>query len=214
MLGVAWFAATTLALHAGSGALDVGRHYVSDFATGSGGLLFRVGVLGHAVGNVALVIGLHRSVRDGALEAWASGLFLLATVGMAITGLWNTDPFAAAPSAAGAIHRMAASSAFSVELVALFLYSAAFAAQTRWRAAVRVSLAMSAGAAGASAMLLSAIVLDWRPGIAERAALATFMGWEFWAGVQLALGPRRRQGQIRESAVLASARERKGARRM
>ena len=71
---------------------------------------------------------------------------------------------------------------------ALFLMTAtaAFAGQAAWRGMARVSLALSALAAAASATLLVALLVGWRQGLAERAALAPFMAWEFYAGWQLA----------------------------
>jgi hypothetical protein len=186
MLGVVWFAAAVLALQAGSGGLDWTRHYVSQFANGPRGWLLPFGVLGHAAGNFALGMGLYRSLRSSALGAWAGAAFLLAAVGLALTGLFAVDPPGAAASVKGAIHRTAAWLSFAIELAALIVFSAAFSREAQWRGAARVSLALSALAGAASAMLLSAIVLGWRQGLAERAALASFMAWEFWAGAQLA----------------------------
>lgn len=188
VMGVCWFAASLLALQIGGGELDWTRHYVSDFATGSRGWLFRLGVLGHAIGNAALAVGLYRCLRDTASGSWASGLFLLATIGLALTGLIAADPPGTSASAAGAVHRAAASVSFAVELAALFLWSVAFAARPGWRGAAGLSFALSAVAAATTAMLVLAIGLDWRPGLAERAAVAAFMVWEFWAGLALARG--------------------------
>ena len=186
MLGVVWFAAALLALQSGSGGLDWTRHYVSQFANGPRGWLFPFGVLGHAAGNFALGLGLYRSLGRGALRDWASTLFLLAAAGLAFTAVFTVEAPGAAPSTAGAIHRTVASASFAVELAALVLFSAALSREAHWRRAARQSLALSALAGVASAVLFSAVVLDWRPGLAERAALAAFMTWEFWAGAQLA----------------------------
>lgn len=186
MLGVAWFAAALLALQYGSSGLDWTRHYVSQFANGPRGWLLAVGVLGHAAGNFALGLGLYRSLGRGTLRDWASALFLMATAAFALAGLFAVEPPGAAPSASGAIHRAAASASFALELAALGLFSAAFAAQAPWRGMARVSLALLALAAAAAAMLVVAILIGWRQGLAERAALAPFMAWEFYAGWQLA----------------------------
>ena len=187
MLGVAWFAAALLLMHAAAGSgLDWTRHYVSQFANGPRGWLLALGTFGHAAGNFALGLGLHRSLRGGALRTWASGLFLLAAGGFALTGLVTVEPPGAAASFAGAVHRTSASASFVLELAALVLFSAAFARRAPGGGMARVSLALSALAAAASATLLVAILLEWRQGLAERAALAAFMAWEFWAAWQLA----------------------------
>lgn len=197
MLGVAWFATSVAVLmHSAAGAgLDWTRHYVSEFVHWPGGWLLPLAILGHAAGNFALGLGLYHALRRGPLRALASTLFLLAAAGFAATALFAVEAPGAARSIAGAIHRAAASASFGLELAALVLYSAAFASEARWRGTARVSLALSALAGGASAMLLSAIVLGWRPGLAERAALAAFMAWEFWAGAKLTRLPFRVQAR-------------------
>jgi hypothetical membrane protein len=205
MLGVMWFAATVLALQTGSSGLDWTRHYVSQFANGPRGWLLPFGVLGHAVGNFALGIGLCRSLRGSALGAWAGGAFLLAVLGLVLTGLFAVDPPGAAASVQDAIHRTAASLSFAVEVAALLLFSAAFARDPAWRERARVSLVLAALAAAAAAALLAALVTGVRPGFAERAALASFMAWEFWAGAQLAfsgIGMKKKtlQGRLQELA--------------
>jgi hypothetical membrane protein len=186
MLGVTWFAATMLALQTGSSGLDWTRHYVSQFVNGPRGWLFPLGVLGHAAGNFALGSGLYRSLRGSALGAWAGAAFLLAALGLALTGLFAADPPGAAASVQDAIHRAAASLSFAVEVAALLLFSAAFARAPAWRERARVSLVLAALAALAAAALLAALVSGVRPGLAERAALVSFMAWEFWAGAELA----------------------------
>jgi hypothetical membrane protein len=186
MLGVTWFAAAMLALQAGSSGLDWTRHYVSQFANGARGWLFPLGVLGHAAGNFALGIGLYRSLRGSVLGAWASAAFLLATLGLAFSGLFAVDPPGATASMQDAIHRTAATLSFAVEIAALLLFSVAFARDPAWRERARVSLALAALGALAAAAFLAALVTGVRGGLAERAALASFMAWEFWAGAQLA----------------------------
>jgi hypothetical protein len=188
MLGVAWFAAALALAHGADGrGLDWTRHYVSQFANGPGGGLFALGIFGHAAGNFALGLGLHRGLRGGALPACASGLFLAAAAGIALTGLFPAEAAGASPSVSGGVHRATASAAFGLELCALVLFSVAFARRGAWRGAASASVALTALAAAGSAMLLSAIVLGWRQGLAERAALAAFMAWEFWAAGELAL---------------------------
>lgn len=187
MLGAAWFATLVAVLMygaAGTG-LDWTRHYVSEFVHWPRGWLLPLAILGHAAGNFALALGLYHALRRGPLRALASGLFLFAAGGFAATALFAVEAPGAARSIAGAIHRASASASFGLEFAALVLYSAAFASEVQWRGAARTSLALTALAGGASAMLLSAIVLGWRPGLAERTALAAFMAWEFWAGAQL-----------------------------
>lgn len=159
ILGVVAFAAAALGLHLANKELDWTRHYVSQFVNGPRGWLFPIGTLAHAAGNAVLGVGLYRSLRRDRLRGWAAGLFVLAAGGFAVSGLFGVEVPGAAPSAEGAIHRAAASASFAVELAAL--------------------------AAAASAMLATAILLGWRPGLAERAALAAFMIWELFAGALL-----------------------------
>lgn len=189
MLGVAWFGAALALMHAVAGSgLDWTRHYVSQFANEPRGWLLALGSVGHAIGNVALGLGLYRLLRGGTLRNWASGLFLLAVAGMALAGLVATEPPGAAATLAGSVHRVAASASFALELAALALFSVAFARESGFRRQAYGLLALTAIAAAAIVMLLFAIVAGWRQGLAERAALGAFMAWEFWAAWLLASG--------------------------
>lgn len=187
VLGVAWFGAAMLFLQGamGSGA-DWTRHYLSEFANGPDGWLFASAAVGHAAGNLLIGIGLYRALRGRAAAA-GSVLFALAALGLAMTGIFAIDAPGAARSAAGVAHSAAASTSFAVELGALLLFSAAFMARPASRRAARVSYALTVLALAASAMLVAALALGWRQGLAERAAVAPFMAWEFWAGAWLSL---------------------------
>lgn len=185
ILGVVAFAAAALGLHLANTELDWTRHYVSQFVNGPRGWLFPLGTLAHAAGNAMLGTGLYRSLRRGRLRGWAAALFVVAAGGFAVSGLFDVEPPGAAPSLEGVIHRTAASASFAAELASLALFSTAFAQHRGWRGFGGASLALAALAAAASAMLATSILLGWRPGLAERAALAAFMSWELFAGALL-----------------------------
>ena len=187
MLGVAWFGAAMFVLQraAGSG-FDWTRHLMSELANVPGGWLFTAAAIGHAAGNALVSVALYRALRDRAAAA-GGVLFALAAAGLAATGIFPIDAPGAARSAAGTVHLTAASASFAAELAALLFFSASFAAKTGWRGSARVSLMLSVFASAGSATLLSALALDWRQGLAERVAVATFMAWELWAGAWLVL---------------------------
>ena len=191
ILGVVAFAAAALGLHLANKELDWTRHYVSQFVNGPLGWLFPLGTLAHAAGNAMLGAGLYRSLGTGRLRGWAAGFFFAAATGLAVSGLFAVEPPGATPSAEGAIHRVASSASFAVELAALALFSAAFGQDRGWRGAAGASLALTALAVGASAMLATSILLGWRPGLAERTALAAFMIWELFAGALVTRRPSR-----------------------
>ena len=187
MLGVAWFGAAMFVLQAAAGrGFDWTRHLMSELANMPGGWLFASATVGHAAGNLLVGVGLYRALRGRAAAA-GSILFALAALGLAMTGIFAADAPGAAPSAAGTVHRVAASTSFAVELGALALFSAALMARPAWRGAARVSFALAALALAASALMVYALALDWREGLAERVAVGTFMAWELWAGAWLAL---------------------------
>lgn len=189
LLGVAWFVAALVLVWVGAASgLDWTRHYVSQFVNAPRGWLLTVGILGHAVGNAALGVGLYRALPSGKLQRWASALFLLATAGLALTGMFAVDASGAPASRAGAVHRAAVATSFGLELGALALFTAVFARAMPSRVVARVSVTLSALAAAGSGMLVAAIALDWRQGLAERAAVAAFMAWEAWVSWQLASG--------------------------
>ena len=186
IVGVVAFTSSLITLHLFRPDIDWTRGYVSDFANGPLGSLFIVGAAVHSLGNLALSAGLRRSLGLGALGTAAALLFGLAAVGILAAGLFPTDSDGQARTLAGLAHRVFATASFPIELVALFLVSAAFAANPRWRRRAGLSFAWSAIAAATLVWLFLAVLWNQMPGLAERAALASFLAWEFGASWSLA----------------------------
>ncbi|MAZ05070.1 DUF998 domain-containing protein [uncultured Marinobacter sp.] len=185
LAGVAVFGTSIIALHLTGSGVGWTDDYVSDLANQPFGWLFMVGGFAHGGGNLALALGLRGALRPGRWRTWAVTLLGLASVGILLVALFPVEAPGQAPSVSGQLHRAAASTAFALELAALFVFSAAFRRQRVWRRRRAVSLALSAIAATALTVFVIAIQLDIAPGLAERVALAVFLVWEVWAGVQI-----------------------------
>ena len=173
---------------------DWTRHYVSEFANGRFGWIFVIGAAVHALGNLALSVGLARSIAPGAIRRTPALLFGAAAAGMLLAAVFPTDPAGRAETLSGIVHRSAAFASFPIELVALFLFSAALAARASWHRLAVVSFTTATIAGGALAWLFLATFTNSVPGVAERLALASFLVWELGASIALirfpALGPR------------------------
>jgi hypothetical membrane protein len=186
LLGASLFVSSLIILHLARTDIDWTKHYVSDFANGRLGWIFVFGILVHGLGNFAIDLGLRESLNPGPLRAWAVLLFGLSAAGIVIAALFPTDPLGAARTPVGRVHWVAATVSFPLELVALFLFSTAFARNPLWRGRRRISFALATVAAIVLAGLFLAVLLNRMPGLAERLALASFLAWEFWAALQLA----------------------------
>ena len=184
-LGVVVFTSSLIVLHVAGAEIDWTRHYVSSFANGPIGWVFVWGALVHSVGNLALTLGLRRSLDPGPLRAWAVVLLGLAAGGISVVALVPVDPAGSSLTLTGFVHRVALSVSLPVELVALFLFSIAFRRDRQWRRRSGLSFVLSTIAASALAGFLLAIRLDQTPAVAERLALARVMAWEFWAAFHL-----------------------------
>lgn len=186
LLGASAFVASLIVLHLTRTDIDWTRHYVSDFANGRFGWIFVVGAVVHGFGNLGLNVGLRRSLDPGPLRAWAVFFFGLAVAGIVVAALFPIDPVGRSPTPVGFVHRVATIATFPLELVALFLFSAAFARHPRWRRRKAVSLVLSTVAVVGLAGFFLAVFLNRLPGLAERFALASFLAWELWTSLQLA----------------------------
>lgn len=185
LLGLGAFISSIIALHLTGSAIDWTHQYVSNLANQPLGWIFMAGTFVHGLGNLALTLGLRGALRPGRLRTWAVVLFGLAALGILLAALFPIDAPGQLPSVSGRVHRAAASATFALELAALFVFSAAFGHQRRWRRRWAVSLALSVSAAVALTAFVIAIQLDVAPGLAERVALAIFLVWEIWISVQL-----------------------------
>ena len=182
LVGAVVFTSSLIVLHLRGADIDWTRHYVSSFANGPLGWVFVWGALVHSVGNLALTLGLRRSLAPGPLRAWAVGLLGLAAGGISVVALVPVDSAGSSPTLTGGLaHRVALGVSLPVELVALFLFSIAFRRDRRWRRHSGRSFVFSTIAAAALSGFLLAVLLNQAPAVAERLALASVMAWEFWA---------------------------------
>jgi len=187
LLGMAAFMSSLIVLHLAGTDVDWVRGYVSYLANEPLAWIFTTGAFVHGWGNLALAAGLRGALRPGRLRTWAVMLFVLAAVGILLASQFPIDPPDQVPSTTGIAHRAFASATFALELAAVFVFSAAFRRQRRWRRQQAVSLALSVSAAVAMTAFIIAIQVDVAPGLAERTALAILLVWELWIGFQLIL---------------------------
>jgi len=183
--GALVFTASFAVLHVARPEMDWTRDYISYFVHGRLGWLFVWGIIVHGAGNVALAIGLYRSLRIGRFRSWAAFLFCAAAAGVVLTAILPIDPIGSPLTLVGRAHSDVAYMAFLSELAALFLFSAAFAQDPVWRRRSGASFVLSTTAAATLTGFVVAASLDFMPGVAERVALASFMAWEFWASLRL-----------------------------
>lgn len=185
LTGAVAFAASLVLLQGARTGIDWTEHYVSDFVNGRFGVLFVVGAAVHGLGNLILGEGLRRSLAPSFLRSGAVLLFGLAASGILLAALFPTDPGGQAQTLAGLVHRVASAASFPLELVALFLFSAAFAVSPLWQRPAGWSFAWSMIASVAVIGLALAVWWKRVPGLAERLALATFLMWEIAVSVAL-----------------------------
>lgn len=155
--------------------------YASDLANRPSGWLFALGMFAHGLGNLALAQALRLTLDPGRLRKWGVGLFSLAAAAMILTALFPTEPSGAVASLVGMMHRAAASLAFFAELAAFYVFGIAFQSSRSWRSHHRTSLFLAVLSTLSLMVFVIANQLDIAPGLAERIALASFIGWELWA---------------------------------
>lgn len=185
LVGAVVFTLSLAALHVARPEIDWTQDYVSHFVHGRLDWLFVSGIVAHGLGNLALSRGLRRSLGPGRLRTWAVVLFGTAAAGIVLAAVFPIDPTGSFPTLVGRAHRSVIYIAFLAELVALFLFSAAFARDPVWRWRRGASFVLSTIAAVALGGFLIAVLLNQMLGLAERLALASFMAWEFWVAFQL-----------------------------
>lgn len=180
VLGAALFTVSLVVLHVARTEVDWKQDYVSTFVHGRLGWLFALGAVVHGIGNFALAQGLRRSLIRSRLRTGAVLFFSLAAAGIALAGLFPIDASGISSTFLGRLHRGVVHVAFLGELVAFFLFSAAFERNPHWQRKSSTSFVLSAVATIALAWFLAALLSHRMLGMAERGALTTFMVWEFW----------------------------------
>lgn len=183
--GALSFLALLIVLHVLRPDLNPATSYISDYANGRYGIVFRSALVVHGLGNLATAAGLASVFTTSRAGRWGATLFGAAAVGIMLGGLFSIDPANAPRTIAGTTHTIVASVGFPVEACALLLLSRAFAALPDWRSLSLITAIAAAGGMAALAWLLFAAMTGSVPGLAERAVFAIFLASEIVAAVFL-----------------------------
>lgn len=183
--GALMFLAALVALHLLRTDLSPVADYVSDYANGPYGGLFTSTAIVHGAGNLTMAYGLWHAVARSRAGRWGVVLLAVAALGMVVGGAFPTDPPGATSTTVGLIHRVAATVAFPVELVAVGVLVEVFRLRPQWREHARWTRAASVLAAVSLAWFVGALAFGWAPGLPERVTLGVFLGWELATGVRL-----------------------------
>lgn len=186
VLATLFFAGTVLALHWVRPDIGVVQNYVSEYANGPWGALFSVSSFVHGVGNLAVAAGLWLALPGSPIGRAGAALFGLSAVGVLVAAVFSADPIEAPATVSGDVHLLAAFLSFAVEAIALCLLAVSFGRLPAWRRFAPATATLMAVGAISLAVLLYFRTTGMSPGIAERIALAAFVGWELAAAVRLA----------------------------
>ncbi len=185
LFGVLVFLVALAALHLMSPDFDGIHQYVSDMVNEPLGFLFISGTFVHGWGNLALTLGLRAALNPGPLRRWGTTLYGLSAFGIMLAALFPIDASGQVSTWIGRIHRMSAGGGFVLELVALFVFTAAFGKQQPWRRHQFASLVLSVIAAIAVMAFAIAVRADFARGVLERLVLAIFLVWGILAALVL-----------------------------
>ena len=149
------------------------------------------------VAGAAFFLAVLTNIRPQGIAATIGvALFTMATAGMAVSGIFRTEPSGAPPSLSGLLDRAAVTASFLLELVAVLPLAMALRGRSAWPVFASLSLAIGNMAALAMLWLFLATRLDAPPGLAERAALLVFIGRELATGWRLqGADPSQRRGR-------------------
>lgn len=168
LLGAVAFVSSLLVVQAVRGDIDDWTsHYVSDFANGRLGWVFVLGTALHGIGNLALGAGLRELAGAERLGRWAALLFGLAAAGIMAAAFLPADGAGQAPTPFGLAHRAVVAASFVIELVALFAFSAAFAAMPGQRTCAGLSFVLAGLAALSLRRICARRVCEPRAGLSR-----------------------------------------------
>lgn len=172
-----------ISLHALRPDLDAVTNYVSEYANGSYGWVFRSVLIVHGFGNMATAVGLAVVLATAQItisrSAWCGpALFAGAALGIVLGGIFSIDPAGAPSTVAGAIHTRVSSIAFPIEAGGLLLLRQGFRQLPEWRSLAFITSIAASGGVAALVWLLAAVITGSMPGLAERVVFLLFMTWE------------------------------------
>ncbi len=185
-VGALYFITAVVILHLLRPDLNPVTHAVSNYAVGPFGLLMTSAFFILAMSEFALAQGLVRGLaRSG--KACASVLLLhMAAAGLMVTGLFHSDVDVPRPPASpGAlVHWIGAGISFLSLMISIFLLSACFKHDTRWRAIYRLSYIWGVAIVLALATYGALAIVGWT-GIGERIYIAISVLWLLFVSLRL-----------------------------
>jgi len=162
------------------------RHYVSYYANGPYGMVFRTGFFIHGLGNLAIAIGFALAIVRSRSKNWGVILFGISALGIILSALFPSDPPGSLRTTAGIIHNTVAFAGFPIEGSALFFIANALKNTTAWSAFASITRVIAVAGILSLVLLFTAVVFQTAPGIAERAVFLIYFIWEILAGMRLA----------------------------
>lgn len=133
VLGVAYFAATLVAMHAIRADLDPVDRTISEYALGAWGALMGLAWVVCGVAVLALALGLHRSLEPGRharLAVWS--MVFAGLAGFVVSGLFTTDVPGTTGTFVGGVHSTVGSIGLLAVPVGAFLLAGVFARDSTW----------------------------------------------------------------------------------
>jgi hypothetical protein len=120
LAGAISFVALLALLHLLKPELDPSWRFISEYAIGTHGWLMAVAFLALAIAHAALALALRPELR-GVAGLAASGSLWVSAAGLALAGIFTTDPITAAPDAAttsGSLHNLGGGLGMAMPLAA------------------------------------------------------------------------------------------------
>jgi hypothetical membrane protein len=178
--GATLFGAAVVALHYLEPGMTPHDHFVSEYSISGAGLLMKAAFLALAAGVLCLALGIRASFEPGRRVRWAWSLMVVAALGYAASGVFDTDPIESVlagedPSWHGMLHDLSGVLAFLGTISAAFVLRGVFRRSSPWRAMAGVALLF-----GAALTVLLVIVLAAPAesvGVAQRAFLVVLLLW-------------------------------------
>jgi hypothetical protein len=165
--------------------LDPLNNYVSDYANGSYGIFFRIGLVLHGLGNIAIAMGVGTALTGSRAGQRGAMILGITALGIVVGGIFSIDPTGTLRTITGTIHTIAAETSFPIEAVALLFFAYAFRDTLRWNSFVNFTLGIAIVGILCLTWLFIAVMTRTVPGLAERAVFLVFFVREIWIGVHL-----------------------------
>jgi len=184
-VGALFFLVVFVALHRLRRDISPISGYVSEYAHGKYGLLFRSSLIVHGLSNIIMLFGLTTTLNESLERNLSVALLMIASVGFILGGIFCMDKSESPRTLSGRIHSIIVFATVFIEFIGIAIVVFVFSASSVFKPLTGITATLASAGLLAVVWFLTALRFKFSPGLAERSIFIPLLFWEIIVSMSL-----------------------------